>query len=153
MPNLYLMRHGQARNDASSDINRRLTSMGQDHVKGLAKLLWEKEIDFDCVFYSPAVRTRETMLLMCQSLKISEQHQNEDKRIYNASVYDLQAVIKEIDERDENVLLVGHNPGLEDLIRSLTQQSVGLSPANIVVVSGETWKDIYNNKCTLAERF
>jgi len=153
MPNLYLMRHGQARNDASSDINRRLTSMGQDHVKDLAKLLWEKEIDFDCVFYSPAVRTRETMLLMCQGLKIGEQHQIEDKRIYNASVYDLQAVIKEINERDENVLLVGHNPGLEDLVLNLTQQSIGMSPANIAVLSGETWADIFNNKCTLLERY
>ena len=153
MPNLYIMRHGQARNDATSDIKRRLTAAGQDHIKDLAKSLWDNEIDFDSVYYSPAVRTKETMMLMCQGLKIGEQFQNEDNRIYNASSSELQAVINGINEKDEDVLLVGHNPGLEDLILSLTGKAVGLSPGNIVVVHGETWVDFFSRNCVMMKRY
>jgi len=58
-------------------------------------LLWDNDndIDFDSVIYSPAVRTMETAMLMCQGLKIDEQFQWIDNRIYNAAASELELLL------------------------------------------------------------
>jgi len=152
MPTLYIMRHGKAEN-TSPDIHRHLSQQGQEDVLAMAKQLAAKNIKINHVVYSPAARAKETALLMCDGLNIASEQQFEDKRIYNAPLSVLQTVLSEVDESLETVLLVGHNPGLADLILSLTEQSVGLSAGNVAVVAAETWKDVRACRCNFIKKF
>jgi len=145
MPKLYIMRHGQAQNDAPSDIKRRLTHAGQNHIKHYAQQLRANKITFDWLIHSNAERARETARIASTVLGISAQHQFEDARIYNAELGNLVAVLNDIDEQLDCVLLVGHNPGLEALVLALSRQSVGLSTGSVAVVQAESWSDILNS--------
>lgn len=152
MPTLYLMRHGQADN-ASPDIKRKLTVAGREQVKSMANTFANNNIKINHVVYSSASRTKETALLMCAGLNIAVDYQQENKQIYNASVSTLQAVISAIDQKNESVLLVGHNPGLADLVLTLSEQFVRLSAGNIAVMQADSWQDVIDCKCKLIGKF
>ncbi len=152
MPTLYIMRHGKAENTAP-DINRHLSRKGQEKVKSVARLLSDNNIKINQAIYSPAARAKETALLMCQGLNITDKNQFEDARIYNASVSELQSVLSEINKQLESVLLVGHNPGLADLVLNLCEEAISLSAGDIAVVYGESWDDISHCKCKLVEKY
>ncbi len=83
---------------------------------------------------------------MCGDLDIVPEYQHDDSRIYNASVSQLQAVISEIDTNCESVMLVGHNPGLADIVMLLCEQPIRLSPGNVVILQEESWQDFFNSK-------
>jgi len=152
MPTLYIMRHGKAEN-TSPDIMRALSEIGKDNVLSIAKLFKNKNIKINRAIYSPAERTKQTALLMCDGLDISVDDQTEDERIYNASVSELQAVLSDIDETLNSVLLVGHNPGLADLVLMLCEERVHLSAGNIAVVYAESWANVLNCECKLIEKY
>lgn len=69
---------------------------------------------------SPARRTQETWDLVRGALGTVEAET--DARIYDASAKTLLAVIRELPDAAETVLLVGHNPGVQDLARHLIGQ-------------------------------
>jgi len=152
MPTLYIMRHGKAENTAP-DINRHLSRKGQEKVKSVARLLSDNNTKINQAIYSPAARAKETALLICQGLNITVKNQFEDARIYNASVSELQSVLSDIDTQFKSVLLVGHNPGLADLVLDLCEEAVGLSAGNVAVVYGESWEDIRHCNCKLVEQY
>ncbi len=152
MPTLYIMRHGKAEN-TSPDIKRHLSSVGKENVRTVTKLLSGKDTTINQVLYSPAERAKETALLMCEGLNIAPENQLEDVRIYNASVSELQTVLSEMDVSLESVLLVGHNPGLADLVLSLSEEFVHLSAGNIAVLYGDSWEDIRHCKCKFVEKY
>lgn len=151
MPTLYIMRHDKAEN-TSPDIKRHLSDVGKKNVQATASLLRDKNTKIEHVLYSPAYRAKETALLMCDGLGIAAINQKEDARIYNASVSDLNTVLSEIDESLVSILLVGHIPGLIDLVLSLSGESIGMSAGNIAVVSAGSWDDVRQGKCRLLEK-
>lgn len=148
MPILYLMRHGIADN-ISPDISRNLSSVGKEKVRSIAVLLSERKTKIDHVIYSSAERAKQTAYLMCDGLQVTVENQSEDARIYNASVSELQEVLSEINDNLESVLLVGHNPGLADLVIRLSEESIHLSPGNIAMLKSTSWENIRACKCQL----
>jgi len=121
---IYLLRHAKAENQdlRKNDFERRLVEKGQKHAEKMAKLMASFRFPPEFIYSSAAPRARETAEIFAQALKL------EDKltlveNFYAAShpVY-LQAVQKLPDELS-SVLMVGHNPILEDLVMNLTGKS------------------------------
>jgi len=77
----------------------------------------------DVALVSPALRTRETWELMASHLP--DTTLCVDPRIYAADVTELLSVVRERANDAANVLLLGHNPGIEDLALMLAEQSPG----------------------------
>lgn len=152
MPTLYIMRHGKAENTAP-DIKRQLSNAGKENVRSVVKLLADKDTKISKVIYSSAERAKQTALLMCEGLNIAPEKQFEDARIYNATVSELHAVLSEMGEPLESVLLVGHNPGLADLVLSLSAEPISLSAGNIAILYADLWEDIRYCKCKFVEKY
>ena len=70
-----------------------------------------------CLSSSRSLRTRETAEILFQDLRVDERF---DERIYEASLRDLTQVISEIPDDKQVAVLIGHNPGLEELLAFLT---------------------------------
>jgi phosphohistidine phosphatase len=73
----------------------------------------------------------------------------EDERIYEAEPADLLAVIRSLDDDLDRVFLVGHNPGLTDLVHELSDTGVGDLPTCAVVelrVSVDSWGDVARDR-------
>lgn len=124
MKTLFLLRHAKAENAApgSSDFDRALQDRGRRDARALGVFIKELALKFDRVLCSNAVRARETAELVLAAADLWLEV-DLDERIYEAPRSKLLEVLAEVQE-DNNVLMVGHNPGMEELLRSLTH-SVG----------------------------
>ncbi len=78
----------------------------------------------DHVIASPAVRVVETIDKIAAGYGARIEVQWE-RRIYLASSATLMDVLREVDDRFDAVLMVGHNPGMEDLVLDLVPAETG----------------------------
>ena len=121
MRTLYLLRHAKSSwKDASlRDFDRPLKDRGRKAAKRIGKHLAAEKLNDPLVICSPAVRTRETaeIVLKSANLRVEERF---DERIYEASLRDLLQVVSEIPDDKQVVILIGHNPGFEELLAFLT---------------------------------
>lgn len=147
MPLLAVVRH--AKSDWSQDLpddRRPLNLRGRDTLKALKKLLAETFGPIELALCSTAVRARETLEL--SGLKADTVRYEE--RIYAATHEQLAGVLEEVPDEVAKVMLVGHNPGLSDLVRYLTGQPVELKTAAFAIIRWDgSWADVWSRSATL----
>ena len=121
MKMLFLLRHAKAvsGSDSSRDLDRSLNDQGRRQAERVGEYLKERNIGLDLVLSSTARRARETTELVLAAAECVTEVRY-DPRIYEASRQQLLAVVSEIEEEKSKVLLVGHNPALEELLQRLT---------------------------------
>ena len=121
MKTLLLLRHSKAENAApgSSDIDRALNERGRNEAQAMGTFIRKQNLTFELVLCSPALRARETAELVLAAAEITA-NVRYDQRIYEAGPRQLLEVISEVEEDKSGVLLVGHNPVMEELLRALT---------------------------------
>ena len=124
MKKLLLLRHAKSDwGDASlPDFERPLNERGRRAAPLIGRFIREQGLHPQLVIASPAQRTMDTASLVIAASGI-EAETRYDERIYEAQVANLLQVISEIDDRKTEVLLVGHNPGVESLIEYLTGET------------------------------
>lgn len=114
MRELILLRHAHAEQGATglADMDRPLSSEGWAEAEAAGHWLAAEKLVPDCVVCSPARRTRETMEAVLGVIGYVEQRI--DDAIYEA---DPGALIALADAHPDvqRLLLIGHNPGLEQL--------------------------------------
>jgi len=119
MNRLILLRHGDAERDAESgdDFDRRLTDLGRRDSHGAGLTLSELGLRPDLVLASAAVRVRETWTEVANSFPDLEPRY--EKELYLAEPGFLRSVISLRGAGCETLMMVGHNPGLQDLATRL----------------------------------
>jgi phosphohistidine phosphatase len=121
---VYLLRHAKAENQdlKKNDHERRLIDKGIRHAEKMANLVESFRFPPEAIFTSSAARAHETAKIFADALKLSDKVSVEDT-FYSASqqIY-LQRIQKMPDELS-SVMIVGHNPVLEDLLVTLTSRS------------------------------
>ena len=142
MKNLFLLRHARAvsSSDGLRDFDRSLSDQGRKQAERVGKHLKEQNIGLDLVLSSTALRARETTELVLKAAgRLSEVRY--DQRIYEASAQQLLEVVSEIEEDKKEVLLVGHNPGLEELLKPLTGrlESMGTGTLAKIALGRSEW--------------
>jgi phosphohistidine phosphatase len=137
MLRLWLLRHAKSAWDdpALDDFARPLSPRGKKACRALARHMGERAIRPDLVLCSPAVRTRQTWERLDKRLsgggdgrppKVpGEPRVRFDQKLYLADSSTLLSVVRATPTAVRELLLVGHNPGLEDLARDLTGTSAG----------------------------
>jgi phosphohistidine phosphatase len=115
MHTLYLLRHAKSSWDEPGlrDRERPLAPRGRRDAKRIAKHLVEHGVEPELVLCSDAKRTRETLELLRRALE-SATVEIEDG-LYGASADELLGRIRLVPDSVASVLLIGHNPGIQDL--------------------------------------
>lgn len=124
---LLLLRH--AKSDWSvdmDDFSRPLKKRGRRAAKQIGRWLYEQNLIPTTILSSPAARALATAQRVCRQLDIDESSIICDPRIYEADALTLLNILKTSCDT-QRVLLVGHNPGLENLLLKLIPHSVPLS--------------------------
>lgn len=113
---LYLLRHAKSSWDDASlaDHDRPLAPRGRKAAKKMATHLRDTGVQPALVLCSSARRARDTLKRIRAALPKETEVRIED-RLYGASDQDLLDWLREIHTEVPSVMLVGHNPGLEDL--------------------------------------
>jgi phosphohistidine phosphatase len=140
---LILLRHAKSdQSSAEADIDRPLNSRGRSQAPEAGRWLAEKIDRIDLAVVSPALRARTSWELAAAVLGEQPEVRIDD-RVYNASVADLLDVIRDLPDDAHHVVLVGHNPGFEDLASLLANQSVEMSTSAIAVLESSTaWSSV-----------
>ncbi|HNR20024.1 MAG TPA: histidine phosphatase family protein [Bacteroidia bacterium] len=121
MKKLFLIRHSKSSRELEliNDLDRPLTERGyRDAVSMSAVLKSELEMP-DLILTSQSVRTWSTALIFARTFNYESSKIKVDTRIYEASTKELLSIINRIHEDFSNVLLFGHNPGLQKFISYL----------------------------------
>ena len=137
MRELILLRHAHAEpaSAGQDDLQRPLSATGRAEAQAAGEWLRGQGLLPDRVLTSPAVRTRQTLAAL-GDLGVVEV--DEEPSIYEASPGTL-AALADANRDAGRLLLVGHNPGLEQLAALLhsgqTGDYRGMPPAGIAVLS------------------
>jgi len=119
MRRLILLRHGKSDWPAGvRDLERPLAKRGRKASSLMGAHLAENGLVPDLALVSPALRARQTWEL-AQAAFPREIAQRGEPRIYEASARAILGVIAETAPEVRTLLLVGHNPGLHELARTL----------------------------------
>jgi len=122
MRTLLVLRH--AKSDRSDpclpDHDRPLAPHGEADAPRIGAALAALAVMPDCIITSTAVRARDTAHLVVAAFADNYNGRIDERdTVYAADVPALLTVLRACDDAHETVLLVGHNPGLEDLISVL----------------------------------
>jgi phosphohistidine phosphatase len=132
MKTLLLLRHAQTStfSPTGRDFDRPLVEAGRHAASLVGQLLLRKQLAPAVVISSPAARARETAELVCEAAQLVVQTRF-DERIYEARPEQLSAVVSEVEGGAQMILLVGHNPGLQELLARLTGEHAPMLPATL----------------------
>ena len=114
---LLILRHGKSDWSAGTDdYNRPLKKRGKRGAKLIAEWLKGQGLNPDLVVSSPATRAIDTARRLVAALDLDPGKIQTDERIYEASAGELLEVLADCPRDARRVAIVGHNPGLEDLL-------------------------------------
>jgi len=122
MKTLTLLRHAKSGWDVpvARDFDRPLNARGRRAARAMGREMRRLDLAFDQVLASPAARVTETLAELAQGYG-GAVDTSFDEAIYLAPVETLLALIRAADDNDARLLLVGHNPGMEQLALLLSE--------------------------------
>ena len=152
MKTLYLLRHAKSswKDETLLDIERPLNKRGRKAAETMGAFIRKKKIIPDLVLCSTAVRARQTTEIVLEVAKLSPDIHFEDG-IYEADPARLLELVRQIEKSKKAVLLVGHNPGLEEFLEFLTGKKETMSTAALakIVLRVTNWAGVNAQKGTL----
>ena len=147
---LILLRH--AKSDWSgdeADMARPLARRGRRQAPDAGRWLAANIDRIDLAVVSPASRARSTWDLVSAGIGVPPRTRIDD-RVYAASAQELLTVVRDLSDDVETVVLVGHNPGIEDLVSLLTGEWAPMptSALAVITVSG-SWSTAGHHSAVL----
>jgi phosphohistidine phosphatase len=152
MKTLFLLRHAKAENGiaGSPDFDRTLNDRGRKEAQAVGTFIQKQNLVIDLVLSSSAKRARETTELVLASANLNVDVRY-DQRIHEAGPLRLLKVVSQIEEDRSSVLLVGHNPGMEELLRLLTDRVEHLATGTLAKIDlkAARWNQALEEKGSL----
>ena len=121
MKTLLILRHAKAisKDPSLSDQGRPLDKLGEDDALRMGKLMKDKDMIPSLIISSTATRAKTTAELVAKGFG----YQGDivlNPSLYEAKPKDYLAMLETLSDRYNSVLIVGHNPTVEDTIQMLT---------------------------------
>lgn len=136
---LYIMRHAKSDwETGTSDFDRPINTRGNKSAIHIGQWMSENNYIPDKIISSPAVRAKQTIELVVEQLDgKTEKDISYEKDLYLASLDTLLENIALYKSNVNSLMLVAHNPGLEELISFLDgdsgSQYKSMTTANLVI--------------------
>lgn len=146
MRTLVVLRHAKSdRDQPVGDRDRPLAARGRRQAPEAGRWLAANLDRIDLAVVSPAARARQTWDLVAAELTEAGRPPPElrlDERVYAATWPDLATVVQELPDDADTVVLVGHNPAVEDLVEALTRVWVPMPTSTLALVEvAGSWSD------------
>ena len=153
MKTLFLLRHAKSswKDQSLPDFERPLNRRGKQAAEAIGRYLKRELIVPELVLSSPALRARETIERVAKEAKWTPEIRF-DQRIYEAGGLRLLDVVSQIENERKTALLVGHNPGIQELLMLLTGESKRVPTAALIKIELKTskWPNAADKRAKLA---
>lgn len=142
---VLILRHGKAEKSDGElpDRDRRLLPRGRQQCESMARQLVDGGYPPDYVLSSPALRARETAGRTIDATGLGIPVQG-DERLYDATPRSYLSILQDLPEGVERVLVVGHNPTVEEFVEHATGREQRMKTAYLAVLETElpSWRDL-----------
>ena len=149
---LFLIRHAKSswKDLSLDDFDRPLKKRGKFDAILMGEKLNKNRFLIDLIISSPAKRTIETVKIISDKIGYNSEILY-NKNIYEASEETLINIIKSIKNNFNNVIIVGHNPGLTNLANHLLNKSIYNVPTcGIVAIKiNGNWSELNSDNCEM----
>ncbi|MBA4748290.1 MAG: histidine phosphatase family protein [Sphingopyxis sp.] len=134
MKSLSILRHAKSGWDApvDRDFDRPINARGRRGAELMGEAWKKSGWPLDWIIASPAVRVTETLDHFQPAAGLSHLEPHWERRVYLASAATLLDVLREAGALGDHLMLVGHNPGLEDLAMMLVPYDAS-NPARVAI--------------------
>ncbi len=155
---LILLRHGKSDwSTDDDDFNRPLKKRGKNASRQIGEWLKSHNRIPDFVITSPAKRAMQTAGIACEAMGINAEDIYRRKHIYLATPEELLYVLEDCPEQARCVMLVGHNPGLEELLYYLVNGTMTIpndgkimpTAALAILEMPDTWLQLQSGSARL----
>jgi phosphohistidine phosphatase len=145
---LIIMRHAKSDwvEGNKHDFDRSLSERGNDDAKKIARWLVEEKLIPDIIVVSPARRAKETADIVCTILEFDIKNIQWVDAIYEARLGDLLKIIMDKAKQHNAMLLIGHNPGLDNLLCYLSENEPDLTPSGKLLTTSAIAVLEYKNR-------
>ena len=117
---LLLLRHGKSNHALGlPDFERPLKGRGERQARQIGAWLRSRDLRPDLTVSSPAVRALRTAQIALKTAGLEPGEIRADSRLYTADPAEVLEVLASVPERFQRVMLVGHNPWLDELFEAL----------------------------------
>ncbi len=145
MKTLTIVRHAKSswNEQGLSDRERPLNKRGQRDAPRMGKRIADAGIRPSLIVSSPATRAWTTAQFIAEELSYPVEFLQRENSLYLASLNDILDVIVDQDDGFNSLMVVGHNPGLTNMVNFLSPGITGNLPtAGVVSVTfdQDDWK-------------
>jgi phosphohistidine phosphatase len=143
MKTLLLLRHAKAKTSDGDDFDRSLKKQGKRDARRMGRLLRDQNLLPNLIVSSSAERCRKTVEQVLQDSGYRGETRLSGE-LYEASADALREYLGRLPNEVNSVLLVGHNPALEELLEPLVGAYTPLSTAALanVELTLDSWRDL-----------
>lgn len=119
---LYLFRHAKSswEDPGLSDFDRPLNKRGEKAAPLMGKVMRARDVCPSVIICSPAQRTRQTAKMALKKAGLDEAEIVFNNGLYLATAGGLIEILQKVDDLLNDAMLIGHNPGLSELVYLLT---------------------------------
>lgn len=157
MKQILLLRHAKSSwdNPDLDDFDRPLANRGLKDAPRMGKYVRSIGYKPGLIISSPAERARQTAELFAENAQIDPDLISWDEDLYYGGTEDYLAAINEVPESADRVMLVGHNPLMENVTAKLTsapgRMSVRMPTAALVCLQSfaNSWEEISPGTCQM----
>ncbi len=146
MKKLLLIRHAKAEKETGAkDIDRPLKYIGIQDAAFMADRVKENDLVPQLIVSSPALRTKTTAEIFADHFSLPDPTLN--KAIYEASLKSWLQVINQLPENFDSIAVVGHNPGVSQILYYLTGEAREVHTCTVAAIEFdiEDWALVTND--------
>jgi phosphohistidine phosphatase len=152
---LLLLRHAKSswEDPNLSDYERPLNNRGKQNASTMGNFLKKENLVSDLIISSTAKRANKTANIIAKKSGYDKKIL-ESKVLYGASVDDYTNVIREINNEHKVILLVGHNPTIEEVVEKIIGERCIMKTCSLAHIDLfiDSWKKFdYGIECRLID--
>jgi phosphohistidine phosphatase len=151
MKTALILRHAKSswNNMHQQDHERPLNERGKRAAPRMGELILEQQLTPDTIISSTAQRARETVQAVASSCQFAGEIVYDDN-LYLAPPAVYLEILNSLPADCQRILLVGHNPGMEELVSQLTGQPVTMPTAALAHLQWQidSWQQLAATEVT-----
>ncbi|MGK0298219.1 MAG: phosphohistidine phosphatase [Gammaproteobacteria bacterium] len=145
---LIIMRHAKSDwvKGNKHDFDRSLSERGNRDAKKVALWIVEQNLMPDIIVVSPARRAKETADIVCNILGFDYKNIHWTDAIYEARLGDLLKILEDKAKQHKTILVIGHNPGMDNLLCYLSENEPEFTPSGKLLTTSAIAVLEYKNR-------
>ena len=145
MKTLLIMRHAKSswKDSSLPDHDRPLNNRGEEDAPRIGEALKKLDLTPTLILSSTAARAVQTAELVAQASGY-EGEVKRDRNLFHAGVDEFLEVLQRVSDHETTVMVVGHNPGISELVDYMTDRPEMMTTANVAILrlSIDSWDDL-----------